>query len=54
MKRQNERASRVNTDTREQTNVANYHYKLQSDTVRWKPHDQQLAAVKSLATCYKN
>jgi len=30
MKRQNERATRVGTDVKEQTNVANYNYKLQS------------------------
>ncbi len=35
MKRQNNQASRVDQDVRENTNVANYHYKLQSQTIRW-------------------
>jgi hypothetical protein len=34
MKRQNEMAARVQNDTREETNVNKYFYKLQSNTVR--------------------
>lgn len=35
MKRQNEMAARVHNDTREETNVNNFFYKLQSNTIRW-------------------
>jgi len=36
IKRQNEMAARVHYNTREETNVKNFFYKLQSSTVRWK------------------